>query len=167
MNPNHIDLPGTPIELEGEIVGYVENKWDVPTTNGKPDYDPITGEKNPYLEEDTVKYGLTATEILKKEYPHIYAGYMAVMEEQLELFSKKHLDYGMHNITAGTSLATEDEREFALTGLWYRMSDKINRWKNLLINNRGVNNEPLSDTFQDICNYAIICQLVERDQWKK
>ena len=30
-----------------------------------------------------------------------------------------------------------------------------------------VNNEPLSDTFQDICNYAIICQLVERDQWKK
>ena len=118
-------------------------------------------------DEPTTKYGPSATEILKKEYPHIYAGYMAVMEEQLELFSKKHLDYGMHNITAGTSLATEDEREFALTGLWYRMSDKINRWKNLLINNRGVNNEPLSDTFQDICNYAIICQLVERDQWKK
>lgn len=119
------------------------------------------------MSEDTIKYGLSATEILKKEYPHIHAGYMAIMEEQLELFSKKHLDYGMHNITAGTSLANEEERSFALTGLWYRMSDKINRWKNLLINNRGVNNEPLSDTFQDICNYAIICQLVERDQWKK
>ena len=66
-----------------------------------------------------------------------------------------------------TSLANEEERSFALTGLWYRMSDKINRWKNLIINNRGVNNEPLSDTFQDICNYAIICQLVEKDQWKK
>jgi len=142
--------------------------WNVPTTNGLPDYDPSTGEINPYLQDEpTIKYGLTATEILKKEYPHIYAGYMAVMEEQLELFSKKHLDYGMHNITAGTSLANEEERSFALTGLWYRMSDKINRWKNLLINNRGVNNEPLSDTFQDICNYAIICQLVERDQWKK
>ena len=148
MNPNHIDLPGTPIELEGEIIGYIDNKKEV-------------------MSEETVKYGLTATEIVKKEYPHIHAGYMAIMEEQLELFSRKHLDYGMHNITAGTSLATEDEREFALTGLWYRMSDKINRWKNLLINNRGVNNEPLSDTFQDICNYAIICQLVERDQWKK
>ncbi len=108
-----------------------------------------------------------ASDILKKEYPTIYDGYMAIMEEQLELFSKKHLDYGMHNITAGTSLANEDERSFALTGLWYRMSDKINRWKNLIINNRGVNNEPLSDTFQDICNYAIICQLVEKDQWKK
>ena len=108
-----------------------------------------------------------ASEILKKEYPTIYAGYMDIVEEQLELFSKKHLDYGMHNITAGTSLGTEEEREFALTGLWYRMSDKINRWKNLIINDRGINNEPLSDTFQDICNYAIICQLVEKDQWKE
>ena len=117
--------------------------------------------------EPQVPYGRTATEILKEEYPTIYNGYVAVMEEQLELFSKKHLDYGMHNITAGTSLGTEEERSFALTGLWYRMSDKINRWKNLIINNRGVNNEPLSDTFQDICNYAIIAQLVERDEWKK
>ena len=118
-------------------------------------------------DEQQVHYGRTATEILKEEYPTIYSGYMAIMEEQLELFSKKHLDYGMHNITAGTSLANEEERSFALTGLWYRISDKINRWKNLIINNRGVNNEPLSDTFQDICNYAIICQLVEKDQWKK
>jgi len=119
------------------------------------------------MSEDPTHYGRTATEILKEEYPTIYNGYMDIMEEQLELFSKKHLDYGMHNITAGTSLANEEERSFALTGLWYRMSDKINRWKNLIINNRGVNNEPLSDTFQDICNYAIIAQLVEKDQCKK
>ena len=118
-------------------------------------------------DELTVKYGKTATDFLKEEYPTIYAGYMAVMEEQLELFSKKHLDYGMHNITAGTSLNTEDEREFALAGLWYRMSDKINRWKNLIIKNRGPQNETIIDTFQDICNYAIIAQLVERKLWKK
>ena len=148
MNPNHIDLPGTPIELEGEIIGYIDNKKEV-------------------MSEETVKYGLTATEIVKKEYPHIHAGYMAIMEEQLELFSRKHLDYGMHNITAGTSLATEDEREFALTGLWYRISDKINRWKNLIISSRVPNNETIVDTFQDICNYAIIAQLVERGLWKK
>jgi len=119
------------------------------------------------MSEEQAHYGRTATEILKEEYPTIYSGYMAVMEEQMELFAKKHLDYGMHNITAGTSLANEEERSFALTGLWYRMSDKINRWKNLIISNRGVNNEPLSDTFQDICNYAIIAQLVEKGQWKK
>lgn len=118
-------------------------------------------------EEPTVSYGKKASEILKEEYPTIYSGYMAIVEEQLELFSKKHLDYGMHNITAGTGLANEEERSFALTGLWYRMSDKINRWKNLIINNRGTQNESISDTFQDICNYAIISQLVERDLWKK
>lgn len=118
-------------------------------------------------EEPTVPYGKTATEILKEEYPTIYAGYMAVMEEQLELFSKKHLDYGMHNITAGTSLGTKEEREFALSGLWYRMSDKINRWKNLIISRRNPQNETIIDTFQDICNYAIIAQLVEKDLWKK
>ncbi len=143
MNPNHTDLPGTPIELEGEIIGYIDNKKEG-------------------MSEETIKYGLTATEIVKKEYPHIHAGYMAIMEEQLELFSRKHLDYGMHNITAGTSLATEDEREFALTGLWYRISDKINRWKNLIISSRVPNNETIVDTFQDICNYAIIAQVVQQ-----
>jgi hypothetical protein len=118
-------------------------------------------------EEPTTQYGLSATEILKKEYPHIYSGYMGIVEEQLELFSKKHLDYGMSNISAGTLLSTEDERAFALTGLWYRISDKISRWKNLLINNQRINNEPLTDTYQDIVNYGIIAQLVERGLWKK
>lgn len=127
-------------------------------------YDPFG---NKLKDEDLPQYGKTATEILKEEYPTIYDGYMDVMEEQLELFSKKHLDYGMHNITAGTSLNTEDEREFALAGLWYRMSDKINRWKNLILSNRGPHNETIIDTFQDICNYAIIAQLVEKNQWKK
>ena len=140
-----------------------------------PNYNPISIENEFALGTTTVSveaeaeahYGYTATEILKEEYPTIYNGYMAVMEEQLELFAKKHLDYGMHNIAAGTSLATQDEREFALSGLWYRMSDKINRWKNLIISSRQPNNETIIDTFQDICNYAIIAQLVEKDQWKK
>ena len=134
--------------------------WNVPKVNGKPEYDPMTGDKNPYLETKT-------SEILKTEYPHIYNGYMAIVEEQLELFSKKHLDYGMANISAGTLLSTEEERAFALTGLWYRISDKISRWKNLLINNKKINNEPLTDTYQDIVNYGIIAQLVERGLWKK
>ena len=117
--------------------------------------------------EEQLGYGPKASEILKKEYPHIYDGYMVIVEEQLELFSKKHLDYGMSNISAGTLLSTEEERSFALTGLWYRISDKISRWKNLLINNKRINNEPLTDTYQDIVNYGIIAQLVERGLWKK
>ena len=107
-----------------------------------------------------------ASQILKEEYPTIYNGYMSIMEQQLELFSKKHLDYGMHNITAGTSLANEDERSFALTGLWYRISDKVNRWKNMIITGRKTQNETLIDTYQDLTNYGIIAQLVERGMWK-
>jgi hypothetical protein len=109
----------------------------------------------------------TAVELLEKEYPTIYNGYKQIMEEQFELFAKKHLDYGMSNISAGTQLANPDEVAFALTGLWYRVSDKVSRWKNLIINKRGSQNEPLSDTYKDIANYGIIAQLVERGLWKK
>ena len=108
-----------------------------------------------------------ASEILKEEYPTIYTGYMDIMEEQLELFSKKHIDYGMGNISAGTGLDTEDERSFALTGLWYRISDKVNRWKNMIITKRDPQNESLLDSFQDLTNYGIIAQLVATDRWKK
>ena len=123
--------------------------------------------ENQVKNEPAIQYGKTATEILKEEYPTIYAGYMDIMEEQLELFAKKHLDYGLSNVAAGTTLGTQEEREFALTGLWYRINDKVNRWKNLLINNREINNEPLTDTYQDLTNYGIIAQLVEKGQWKK
>ena len=119
------------------------------------------------MSEDKVTYGKSAVEILKEEYPTIYNGYAQIQAEQFELFARKHLDYGMHNITAGTQLANEDEIGFALTGLWYRISDKVNRWKNLLINRRSVQNESLMDTYQDLANYGIIAQLVARGMWKK
>jgi hypothetical protein len=107
------------------------------------------------------------TKQLKEEYPTIYEGYEQIMKEQLELFAKKHIDYGMSNISAGTQLQNDDEKEFALTGLWYRINDKVNRWKNLLINKVAANNEPLTDTYQDLTNYGIIAQLVDRGMWKK
>jgi hypothetical protein len=112
------------------------------------------------------KYPPSAREILKKEYPTIYDGYQSIIDEQFELFAKKHLDYGMHNVSAGTNLDTADEVEFAMTGLWYRLSDKINRWKNMIITGRKAQNETLIDTFQDITNYGIIAQLVKKGLWK-
>ena len=107
-----------------------------------------------------------AKEILKKEYPIIYQTYKDIMDEQFELFAKKHLDYGMGNVSAGTQLVNEEEKDFAMTGLWYRLSDKINRWKNMILTGRKCQNETLIDTFQDITNYGIICQMVSKDKWK-
>ena len=109
----------------------------------------------------------TAVELLKKHYPTVHEGYQQIMNEQFELFAKKHLDYGMLNVSAGTNLETNEELEFAMTGLWYRMSDKINRWKNMLITGYRAQNETIIDTFQDITNYGIIAQLVSRGMWKK
>ena len=108
----------------------------------------------------------SAREILKEEYPTIYNGYQSIIDEQFELFARKHLDYGMHNVSAGTNLDTPDEVEFAMTGLWYRLSDKTNRWKNMIISGRKAQNETLIDTFQDVTNYGIIAQLVKRGMWK-
>lgn len=108
----------------------------------------------------------SARETLKKEYPTIYNGYQSIIDEQFELFAKKHLDYGMQNVSAGTNLDTSDETEFAMTGLWYRISDKVNRWKNMIISGRKAQNETIIDTFQDITNYGIISQLVQRGMWK-
>lgn len=108
----------------------------------------------------------SAREILKEEYPTIYNGYKSIIDEQFELFARKHLDYGMHNVSAGTNLENSDEVEFAMTGLWYRLSDKINRWKNMIISGRKAQNETLIDTFQDVTNYGIIAQLVKRGMWK-
>ena len=108
----------------------------------------------------------SAREILKKEYPTIYNGYQSIVDEQFELFARKHLDYGMHNVSAGTNLENPDEVEFAMTGLWYRLSDKINRWKNMIISGRRDQNETLIDTFQYVINYCVISQLVKRGMCK-
>ena len=110
---------------------------------------------------------MSAIEQLEKEYPIIANGYKKILKEQYELFAKKHLDYGMTNVAAGTQLVNEEEKQFAITGLFFRLNDKISRWKNLIINKRSAQNETLIDTYQDITNYGIIAQMVDRDMWKK
>jgi hypothetical protein len=103
--------------------------------------------------------------IMERLYPAIYHGYNQARTDQSNLFYKKHLDYGMKNIAAGTNLKTGAEKAFALEGLWFRISDKVNRWQNMMLSGRPVNNESLSDTFDDIANYATIAKLVLEDKW--
>ena len=75
---------------------------------------------------------------------------LTIIDEQFELFAKKHLDYGMGNVSAGTQLVNQEETDFAMTGLWYRLSDKINRWKNMILTGRKAQNETLIDTFVSV-----------------
>ena len=62
----------------------------------------------------------------------------------------------------------KEDKKFSLTGLAIRLTDKISRLKNLLLNGKNfVQGEGMEDTFIDIANYGIIGLLVGRNKWKK
>jgi hypothetical protein len=53
-------------------------------------------------------------------------------------------------------------------GLWFRMNDKIQRIKQLVVLGRQDNvGEAVDDTYQDLSVYSIIAQLVKNEKWGK
>ena len=120
-------------------------------------------EKDP----DAVTVSL-AVETFENEYPELSEEYKRISEEMYEMLARKHMDYGLNNIALGGDLKNSDDKKFSLTGLCIRLTDKISRLKNLLINGKNyVRGEGMEDTFIDIANYGIIGLLVGRDKWKK
>ncbi len=107
-------------------------------------------------------------ERMRKEYPTIAEEFECIQREQLMLFSKKMLDYGVENISVGTKLETEQETKLSLTGLYFRMNDKVNRLKQLVALNKDsyVTTESVQDTFQDLSIYGIIAQIVSNGKWR-
>ena len=107
--------------------------------------------------------------IFEKEYPELSNEFKEIQKEMYEMFARKHMDYGLNNIALGGDiLNNEDDKKFSLTGLAIRLTDKISRLKNLLVNGRNfVKGEGMEDTFIDIANYGIIGLLVGRNKWKK
>jgi hypothetical protein len=107
-------------------------------------------------------------EKLKEEHPGIADAFEQIMAEQYELFAQKMLDYGKGNISVGSELQNDDEVKLALTGLFFRMNDKVQRIKNLVALNkeRHVKGEAIQDTFQDLSIYGIIAQIVAAGRWK-
>ena len=108
------------------------------------------------------------TQELQDRYPDIYKAYERISKEQFHLFARKMLDYGKGNISVGSNLDTPEEEKVALTGLWFRMNDKIQRLKQLVLLSREakVTTESVKDTFQDLSIYGIIAQIVKNKQWK-
>ena len=55
-----------------------------------------------------------------------------------------------------------------MTGLWFRVNDKVQRIKNLLMGNReSAVDEPLEDAFLDMSNYGIMATIVKNGKWGK
>ena len=107
--------------------------------------------------------------MMEKEWPQMTAEFRKLQREQYELFLHKQHDYGPGNISVGTQLQTPEEIQLSLTGLWFRMNDKIQRLKNLLMSGRenAVENEPMEDAFLDVSNYGIMATIVKNGKWGK
>jgi hypothetical protein len=108
-------------------------------------------------------------EQMEREWPEMTKEFKKIQREQYELFLHKQHDYGPGNISVGTQLQTEDEIHLSLTGLWFRMNDKIQRLKNLLMSGRenAVEGEPMEDAFLDVANYGIMANIVKNGKWGK
>ena len=106
---------------------------------------------------------------MENKYPEMTKEFRKIQQEQYELFLHKQHDYGPGNISVGTQLQTKEEIKLSLTGLWFRMNDKLQRVKTLLMNNResAVKDEPLEDAYLDVSNYGIMATIVGRDKWGK
>jgi len=107
--------------------------------------------------------------LMEKEWPVMTAEFRKLQREQYELFLHKQHDYGPGNISVGTQLQTEEEIKLSLTGLWFRMNDKIQRLKTLLMTGRksAVQDEPMEDAYLDVSNYGIMATIVGRGKWGK
>ena len=84
------------------------------------------------------------------------SAFSQVSEELLTMFLKKHHDYGKGNIL--------DTKEL---GIAFRVSDKLNRLKYLLSNNKNPNNESIEETWVDIAVYAVIAVMYRRGWFQK
>ena len=104
----------------------------------------------------------------ESNYPQMMDEYKRIMWEQYETFCKKQRNYGPGNISVGTSLETKNDIRLSLTGLFFRLNDKIQRIKQLVV--LGHNDEvgeSEQDTFQDLSIYGIIAQIVQNKKWGK
>ena len=110
---------------------------------------------------------LSPIEYIEKHYPRTADEFKRIQKEQYELFCKKQMDYGPRNISVGTDLNTKDDVKLALTGLWFRINDKIERLKQLVVFDQTAQNEPMIDAFKDLSVYGIIAQIVYNGKWGK
>ena len=121
------------------------------------------------IEYETLKEDKTIIQQMEEDWPQMTAQFRRLQREQYELFLNKQHDYGPGNISVGTQLQTKEEIHLSLTGLWFRMNDKIQRLKTLLMSGRqnAVEGEPLEDAFLDVSNYGIMATIVKNGKWGK
>jgi len=82
--------------------------------------------------------------------------FASVSDEMLEMFLQKHKDYGKGNIL-----------DMGELGIAFRISEKFNRIKHLLMSSKKPTNETIDESWIDIGVYAVIAVLLRRGWFKK
>lgn len=105
---------------------------------------------------------------MEKKFPIMTQEFKRIQQMQYELFCAKQSNYGPDNISLGTNLERDQDRTLSLQGLFFRLNDKINRYKQMIMfGSKDAVGESLDDTFKDISVYGIIAQLVQSGKWGK
>ena len=106
---------------------------------------------------------------MEDKYPEMTSEFKKIQQEQYELFLHKQHDYGPQNIAVGQMLVNEEEKRLSLMGIWFRINDKVERIKTILMrgDNGSLEGEGLVDSYSDISNYGVMAQVVARGKWAK
>lgn len=116
-------------------------------------------------------FTLTPTGVVKEmeeKFPVMTSEFKRIQQAQYELFCAKQSNYGPDNISMGSTLEREEDRKLSLQGLFFRINDKVNRYKQMIMfGSKDAVGESLDDTFKDISVYGIIAQLVQSGKWGK
>jgi hypothetical protein len=110
----------------------------------------------------------SAVEYCERMYPQTTEEFKLILDEMYITFCKKQRNYGPGNISVGTPLETKEDVKLSLTGLWFRINDKVQRLKQLVVLGQPDEvGESVMDTYQDLSVYGVIAQLVHRGKWAK
>ncbi|GEM_PF-395870 len=90
-----------------------------------------------------------------KSSPTLDQAFREIEEELYQTFLQKHKDYGKGNILSIKEL-----------GIAFRVSEKVERLKNLLMSGEAPANESIEDSWTDIAVYAIIAKLYRQGKFE-
>ena len=120
------------------------------------------------IEKEELKPQQSAIEYCEETYPQTCEEFKNILDEMYITFCKKQRNYGPGNISVGTTLETKEDVKLSLTGLWFRINDKVQRLKQLVVLGQPDEvGESIQDTYQDLSVYGIIAQIVQRGKWGK
>jgi glutaredoxin 2 len=86
---------------------------------------------------------------MKNTSPYLDQAFYEELQKLLEIFIKKHKDYGKENILDNGEL-----------GIIFRVNDKLRRLQNLAMKGDAAVNESSRDSWQDIAVYSVIALLL-------